>query len=104
MAARFRGGRGNLEIAIGVGLLALSMALLLRAVGWWFSDAIVWPAVAAAVGGALIWRQFVAAPGDAAPAPRALDDDAKARCGPVPSGVERSARSASGSHSCSGPR
>ena len=80
VAARFRGGRGNLEIAIGVGLLALSMALVLRAVGWWFSDAIVWPAVAAAVGGALIWRQFVAAPGDAAPA--GTDDDVKAAAAP----------------------
>jgi len=41
-----------------------SAALLLRSTGWWFSDAIVWPAVAAAVGGALIWRQFAAGPED----------------------------------------
>ncbi len=71
LVARFRGGRGNVEIAVGAGLLALSVALMLRAVGWWFSDAIVWPGVAAAAGGALIWRQFVA-PGDAEATPTSL--------------------------------
>ena len=78
VAARFRGGRENFEIATGVGLLAVSAGLLLRAVGWWFSDAIVWPALVAAVGGALIWRQFVAAPSDVTPASPRTEDDAKA--------------------------
>jgi signal transduction histidine kinase len=67
VAARLRPARGNIEAVIGIGLLVLSAALLLRAVGWWVSDAVVWPAIAAAIGGALIWRQFVG-PGGAAPA------------------------------------
>lgn len=75
---RFSGGRGSLEIAVGAGLLALSGVLLLRATGWWFSDAIVWPAVAAAVGGALIWHQFTAAPGDGTAATAPLDQEAQA--------------------------
>ena len=73
VAARLRPARGNIEAVIGIGLLVLSAALLLRAVGWWVSDAVVWPAIAAAIGGALIWRQFVgpagAAPAEAAPRP-----------------------------------
>jgi signal transduction histidine kinase len=73
VAARLRPARGNIEAVLGIGLLVLSAALLLRAVGWWVSDAVVWPAIAAAIGGALIWRQFVgpagAAPAEAAPRP-----------------------------------
>jgi signal transduction histidine kinase len=73
VAARLRPARGNIEAVLGLGLLVLSAALLLRAVGWWVSDAVVWPAIAAAIGGALIWRQFVgpagAAPAEAAPRP-----------------------------------
>ncbi|MDQ3435167.1 MAG: PspC domain-containing protein [Actinomycetota bacterium] len=76
LSARFSGGRGNLEIAAGTGLLALSAALLLRSTGWWFSDAIVWPAVAAAVGGALIWRQFAAGPEDVTAAAAPMDHEA----------------------------
>ena len=79
LSARFRGRPGNLEIAAGAGLLALSGALLLRATGWWFSDAIVWPGVAAAVGGALIWRQFTAAPGDVTPATAPIDHEEAAK-------------------------
>ena len=82
VAARFRGGRGNFEIATGVGLLAVSTGLLLRAVGLWFSDAIVWPALVAAVGGALIWRQFVTAPSEVTPARPRTDDDVKAAAAP----------------------
>ncbi|MFN2483844.1 MAG: PspC domain-containing protein [Candidatus Limnocylindria bacterium] len=73
VAARLRPARGNIEAVLGIGLLVLSAALLLRAVGWWVSDAVVWPAIAAAIGGALIWRQFVgpagAAAAEAAPGP-----------------------------------
>src|SRR5215212_2183099 len=68
VAARLRPARGNIEAVLGIGLLVLSAALLLRAAGWWVSDAVVWPAIAAAIGGALVWRQFVGPAGAAAPA------------------------------------
>ena len=57
---------GSVEVALGAGLLLLSLLLTFRAVGLWFSDAIVWPLVLVAAGGALLWRQSV---GIAAPAP-----------------------------------
>lgn len=75
VASRFRASRGGPEIAGGVGLLMLSAALLLRALDWWVSDAIVWPAVAAAIGAALIWRQFIGPSADvAAPAAPQVSD------------------------------
>jgi len=50
-------------VAAGIGCLALSAVLLLKAWGLWFlSDNIVGPFVIAAAGGALIWRQSQAAP------------------------------------------
>jgi signal transduction histidine kinase len=49
-------GRAALEVALGTGLLLLSVLLTFRALGLWFSDAIVWPLVLVASGGALIWR------------------------------------------------
>ena len=45
----------------------LAVLLLFREWGLWFGDAIVWPFVLAAAGGALIWRQSASA---AAPAPQ----------------------------------
>lgn len=45
------------RVAAGVALLALSGLLVLRELGVWSSDALVWPVVLAAAGGALIWRQ-----------------------------------------------
>src|SRR3954468_20875223 len=49
----------------GVGLLLLAVLLAFREVGLWFSDAIVWPSVLIAAGGALIWRQSLGGgPGD----------------------------------------
>ncbi len=59
---RFRSGRGSVEVGIGVGLLLLSVLLLFRELGLWFSDALVWPLVLVAAGGALIWRQSLGAP------------------------------------------
>ena len=47
-------GRGAVEVAFGSGLLLLSALLTFRALGIWFSDAIVWPLVLIAGGGALI--------------------------------------------------
>src|SRR4051794_23456691 len=75
-AVRLRTGRGTVEIAIGVGLLALSVLLTFRALGLLFSDVVVWPLVLVAAGGALLWRQTLgggwggaAARADEAPAP-----------------------------------
>jgi signal transduction histidine kinase len=50
-------GRAAVEVALGTGLLLLSALLTFRALGVWFSDAVVWPLVLVASGGALIWRQ-----------------------------------------------
>ncbi|MGZ4279015.1 MAG: ATP-binding protein [Solirubrobacteraceae bacterium] len=52
-----RRSRGGVETALGVGLLTLAFLLAMRALGLWFSDAVVWPAALVAVGGALLWRQ-----------------------------------------------
>jgi signal transduction histidine kinase len=49
-------GRGAIEVALGTGLLFMSALLAFRELGIWFSDAIVWPLVLIASGGALIWR------------------------------------------------
>src|SRR3954469_17094912 len=75
-AMRLRTGRGTVEIAIGVGLLALSVLLTFRALGLLFSDVVVWPLLLVAAGGALLWRQPLgggwggaAARADEAPAP-----------------------------------
>jgi signal transduction histidine kinase len=50
-------GRGTVEIALGMALLALSVLLTFRALGLLFSDAVVWPLTLVAAGGALLWRQ-----------------------------------------------
>lgn len=75
-----RSGRAAIEVALGVGLLVLSVLLTLRELDIWFSDAIVWPAVLIAAGGALIWRQSLGGPhrdvrptGQPVAAPRAAD-------------------------------
>jgi signal transduction histidine kinase len=54
---RIRTGRAAVEVALGTGLLLLAVLLTFRALGIWFSDAVVWPLVLVAAGGALIWRQ-----------------------------------------------
>ena len=62
-------GRGAIEVAAGTGLLLMSVLLGFRELGIWFSDAIVWPLVLIASGGALIWRgSATAAPAPTAPA------------------------------------
>jgi signal transduction histidine kinase len=58
-------GRGAIEVAAGTGLLLMSVLLGFRELGIWFSDAVVWPLVLIASGGALIWRGSATA----APAP-----------------------------------
>jgi signal transduction histidine kinase len=64
---RLRTGRGSIEVALGTGLLVLSVLLTFRELGLWFADAIVWPLVLVTAGGALLWRQSQQATG-AAPA------------------------------------
>jgi len=60
------GRRDSWQVAGGMGFLVLAALLLLRELGLWSSDAVVWPLVLAAAGGALIWRQS-AAVGEPAP-------------------------------------
>jgi signal transduction histidine kinase len=50
-------GRGAIQVALGAGLLLLSLLLTLRALGVWMSDLVVWPVVLVTVGGALLWRE-----------------------------------------------
>jgi signal transduction histidine kinase/phage shock protein PspC (stress-responsive transcriptional regulator) len=49
--------RAGLEVALGVGLLLLSVLLTLRALGVWWSDVVTWPVVLIAGGGALLWHE-----------------------------------------------
>src|SRR5436190_2992950 len=58
------GGRGGIEVGLGVGLLLLSLLLTLRALGVWVADAVVWPVVLIAAGGALLWHQAGMRPDD----------------------------------------
>ena len=78
---RIAGRRETWLVVAGIMMLVLAALLLLREWGIWFSDAIVWPVILAAAGGALMWRQSTAdAPPDeprepvaqAVAAPRAL--------------------------------
>jgi phage shock protein PspC (stress-responsive transcriptional regulator) len=62
---RLAGSRQTWLVATGGGMLLLSVLLLFREWGLWFSDAIAWPVLLALAGGALIWRQ------SASPAPDA---------------------------------
>jgi signal transduction histidine kinase len=47
----------RLRLAAGVGLLTLATLLVLRELGLWWSDAVIWPLVMAASGAALLWAQ-----------------------------------------------
>jgi hypothetical protein len=47
----------NWRVAGGVGLLTLSGLLILRELGIWWSDALIWPLILASSGAALLWRQ-----------------------------------------------
>src|SRR4051794_30338021 len=63
--------RGTLEVGLGVGLLVLSALLAFRALGIWSSDAVVWPVVLVAAGGALLWRETIGRPDDVGAEPAA---------------------------------
>ncbi|MDP1846318.1 MAG: PspC domain-containing protein [Solirubrobacteraceae bacterium] len=58
-----RNRRAALEVGLGTGCLVIALLLTFRAAGLPFSDALTWPAVLVAAGGALIWRQSVGRPG-----------------------------------------
>jgi signal transduction histidine kinase len=47
--------RGSWRIASGLALLALSVLLVFRELGVWWSDALIWPLVLATFGVALLW-------------------------------------------------
>ena len=64
--SRLPTGRAAVEVALGTGLLLLAALLTFRALGIWFSDAVVWPLVLIASGGALLWRQSLGGPQPAA--------------------------------------
>jgi signal transduction histidine kinase len=49
--------RRDLPQAAAIGVLVLGVLLLLRALGLWFSDSLVWPVALSAAGLALIWRR-----------------------------------------------
>lgn len=68
---RIAGRRETWLVVAGMVLLALAALLLLREWGIWFSDAVVWPVILAAAGGALIWRQ---SQGESVPIGRADSD------------------------------
>ncbi len=57
-----RSPRAALEVALGVGLLIVALLLGARELGLPFSDAVAWPLVLVAAGGALIWRQSLGGP------------------------------------------
>jgi phage shock protein PspC (stress-responsive transcriptional regulator) len=62
LAARLRAGRGSWQVAAGVGCLTLGGLLTARALGVWWSDAVVWPFTLAVSGGALVWHQSLSRP------------------------------------------
>jgi signal transduction histidine kinase/phage shock protein PspC (stress-responsive transcriptional regulator) len=62
---------GNWRVAAGVGFLTLSFLLVLREIGLWWSDALVWPLILAASGAALLWFQNGEGSGERRGAPAA---------------------------------
>ena len=64
---------GNWRIAAGVGFLTLAFLLVLREIGLWWSDALVWPLILAASGATLLWAQSRSLDADE-PAPEAAPD------------------------------
>ena len=65
----------NSRVAGGVGLLTLSALLVLRELGIWWSDALIWPLILATSGATLLWRHRAGADSEPAP-PSAVPADA----------------------------
>ena len=72
-------GRAALEVALGMGLVTLAFLLTMRALGIWFSDAIVWPVVLVAAGAGMLWRQSMRPTPVEAPAPPAPEEERRER-------------------------
>lgn len=51
------GGRRGWQLGLGAGLLTMSLLLVFRELGIWWSDAVVWPLVLAVAGATLLWAQ-----------------------------------------------
>jgi len=51
------GGHRGWQLGLGVGLITMSILLVFRQLGIWWSDAVVWPLVLAAAGAAMLWAQ-----------------------------------------------
>jgi signal transduction histidine kinase len=81
VVARLLNRRDTWLVAAGMGCLTLAAVLLLRNWGLWFGDKIIWPAVIAAAGGALIWRQSQAASPEARAQKEQLPREAVNRAG-----------------------
>jgi signal transduction histidine kinase len=82
VVSRLLNRRDTWLVAVGMGFLTLAAVLVLRNWGLWFGDKIIWPAVIAATGGALIWRQSQTAPERVAAPPDAkLQQDTVNRAG-----------------------
>jgi signal transduction histidine kinase len=85
----------RLRLAAGVGLLTLATLLVLRDLGIWWSDAVIWPLVMAASGAALLWAQSRAmqpdidAEADARAASPAVADDMRATTAPAETPIRR---------------
>src|SRR5690606_15756139 len=47
----------DLQQAAAVGLVGLGVLLMLRSVGLWFGDALVWPALLAGIASAVLWTR-----------------------------------------------
>jgi phage shock protein PspC (stress-responsive transcriptional regulator) len=62
----------NVKEAAGIALLVLAAMLGLRALGVWWSDAVVWPVVLTTAGLAVIWRHSTLGPSPVVPAPSAV--------------------------------
>jgi signal transduction histidine kinase/phage shock protein PspC (stress-responsive transcriptional regulator) len=73
-------GRGSIEVAIGMGLIVLSLLFAARALGLLFSDVIVWPTALVAAGAALLWRQSMRpTPAEAPAEPPAPEEERRER-------------------------
>ncbi len=74
------------RVAAGVGFITLAGLLVMRELGIWWTDAVVWPLILASSGAALLWRQsraFTESPPAPATAPAPTDTVATERRRPA---------------------
>ncbi len=81
----------NTRVAAGVGFLTLALLLVLREIGLWWSDVVVWPLILAASGAALLWRQSRTMAGDEAGAAPTASETLRAEpaTAPLPTSERR---------------